>query len=268
MKKNYSYSHLAMVQVNNELFANVELELPAFARVSKIYTPAFIADVKVAIAEAFGALGVDTLMLKNESRLALVTKRTTFRKLLSTVVTSAKCTFTDEPEKLDLILKSLEYSRFAKLESDESTMELALNVQGSLVSQAALYEAAQIPDALLNELRAAVTDYMNAFKAQNSRIKRATSVSAETQEKLNRLYSIGLNVSTLAQNIFSSDKSKLKLFTFSTVARNYSGNSRRKKSAITADTSSAEDFAQSIADAIAPIIEDKVEQEMLIVNGH
>ncbi len=259
MLRNYSFSNLAMLKTSSVVYTNTLDYLPDFAEVTTKYPQAYVEQKLAEVRTLFGDMGMDMVTEPSANRQSLENLRVDFKKLQSKVLTSAKQGFVHEPERFELLIKPLDLTRLLKSDSDEAVAELALNFVGSIDSQRAAYTDA------LDRLRITAQAYSDLFLSHNSQIRRAASVSSETQALLNAIYTDALGISTIAQTIFSGDRSKLKLFTFSSIAKNYRSTRRKKAKA---ETSSAEDFAQSIADAIAPIIEDKVEQELLIVNRH
>ncbi len=260
MNRRYSYPHVAMLKTSNEIFTNMLKYIADFLAVNTNLTEAYVLDMLARIDDGFTMLGFDNTSEQTASKSMLENTRVAFRKQLQTLMNSARLGLAKDLSKILQLEKTLDIIRLSKSTADEAVMELALNVLGSLESQNAVYTQAGIPASFLENLRTTATAYTELFKSQSSVIRRATTVSPENQDKLNEIYDAAVSVSLLARTIFSGEKAKLKLFVFSSIVKSYRVSSRKKKSKT--ENTTSDDFAQSIADAIAPIIEDKIEQEM------
>lgn len=260
MKKNYSHGNLAMVKASKNIFTNIGQFLSQFYAVNLRYTEEFVAQMIAIILSMFAVIGIEEDADNSLKRAALVAYKIKFKNTLSTVLNSAKTSFCLDPEKYNLLVRPLDLALFIKSGSDEAIMELALRVLGSLDTMSPLYNEALIPAALLNELRQSALDYKESFVNQNEGAGRSVAVSDENQEILNNIYTEALRVSGIAQHIFKGDKEKLKLFSFSAIAKTYKS-SRRKKAKLSPDTTpeQTEQLAQLITQAIQPVIEEKIE---------
>ncbi len=269
MTRRYSYSHVAMLKASIEVFTNFKKYVSDFLSVNINLNEAYAEQMLQEIDDLFTVIGYDNTSAQTESKMLLQNLQASIRRTLNLVMSSAGLGFMRTPEKMLILEKPLDSTRLLKSDSDEATMELALNIIGSIASQRALYTQAGVTETLLNDLLTASTGFSEAFKQQSSVTRRASSVSPESQARLDAVYAAAISLSQLAQILFRGERAKLKLFTFSTIAKNYRVGTRKRKAQVSTETTlPSNDFAQSIAEAIAPIIEDKVEQELLIVNGH
>jgi len=256
MDRNYSYSNVGMLKTSSTVISNAKLHVSKFEEVNTSYTVGFMDDMLAKIEGTFVVLGLDMVSKPSSERLSLHTNQSEFKKLLSIVLTSAKQGLLRLPGKYEVLEKPLDMARLYKSEADENVMELALNTIGCIDSQAELFAAAGIPNPLLQRLRSTASAFAESFRMQTAQIHRASSVSVDTQAILNDIYTEAIGISRIARSLFGNDREMSKLFSFSKIARNYKGSStRRKNSGTTTDS-----FAQEIAEAIAPIIEKKVEE--------
>jgi hypothetical protein len=217
-----------MLQTSYDISTNLEPYIEEFSKVSTGINELYRLNLIEKINKGYTYLGIDNQAALKENKQNINLLAELFDIELALFNSALKFARRDSPNQYNTYVTSLELNKFKKPYSKESLMELALNVSQSLPEITSELIALKMPEEHLTKLTDLASNYIDAFKNQNSSRSRLTTVNDEQQSELNTICSEVKAISELAQTIFRRDRNKAKLFTISVIAKKYTQNRKRK----------------------------------------
>jgi hypothetical protein len=217
-----------MLQTSYEMMTNLEQYIDEFNKLNTGINENFRTNYLTKINEGYNYLGLDNQLETKENKQNIANLTETFGARLSLFSIALKYAFRDQTDRGETISQSLELNRFKRPYSKGSLMELALNFSQSLAGYSVELKEKDISEQMLTDISEISTDYIEAFKNQNSGKSSQSSVNEEQQVVLNCIYGDIIAISEMAQTIFRRDRNKAKLLTYSAIVKKYSQTRKRK----------------------------------------
>jgi len=233
MKGKYNTSPLTMLLAAKEIFTSMATYLADFTAAHSGITEAFRAAFLSRIILAFGLLGFDAQTAIKSIRRNVNTVAKDFKDQLATFLSSISYGFRAEMSQYNKFINDVGLAKFNKSITNDTLFEISVNLTQNLNNCSSDLKDIQITPAQITTIIQSATDYFDTYQAQNENAASHYSISEDNQTELNAIYAEVKAISKLAQEIYSKDRNKAKLFTFTAVSKNYK-QSRRPKAAAAA----------------------------------
>lgn len=225
-----------MLQTAYEMVMNVKTNLDDFQKISTSFTSAFVDGLVKELDDDYKTLGIDNnaiAKVDKQNLLGLVDK---LNNLLTLLQSAMKFNLRSNSGRFDLIAQSFLLTKYKKPYSRKALMEISLKITENIGSYKDELTAVNVPATQIDEVLATCTDYIDAFKNQNTNVSKAVNITDDQQVAFNHIYTEVRAIGEMGLKIYRKDKTKSKLFTYSAIVKQYTQSRPRKTAAQPAPT--------------------------------